>query len=163
MRDPVCTQCGRDFVQRTHRDGLLERLLSVAYVYPFRCQLCTHRFRAMQWGKRYVKEAIDKRQYQRFAIRLPVSFSSDQAEGTGTVTDISMGGCGLETDAQLSTGALLQLHLRIADQEPPVTVEAAAVRSVRAKFVGVQFLRVRPEEKERLSQFVRELLIIARR
>jgi c-di-GMP-binding flagellar brake protein YcgR len=106
---------------------------------------------------------VDRRQYQRLAIRLPITFSGDQTEGTGTVTDISMGGCGLETEAQCATGTLLQLQLRTSDQEPPVTVDAAAVRSVRAKFVGVQFLRVRPEEKDRLSRFIRNLLIAARR
>lgn len=163
MMEPVCPQCGRDFVQRTHRQSLLEQLLSIAYVYPFRCQLCTHRFRAMQWGIRYVREAIDKRQYQRIATEIPVTFTGDQIEGTGVVKDISMGGCGLETEAQLSAGALLQLRLRISDQEPPVTVDAAAVRIVRSRFIGAQFLRLRPQEKDRLSQFIRELLIVARR
>ncbi len=161
--EPVCPQCGRDFVQRTHRQSLLEQLLSLVYVYPFRCQLCTHRFLALQWGRRYVREAIDKRQYQRIATQIPVAFAGDQIEGTGVVRDISMGGCGLETDAQLSAGALLQLQLRISDQEAPVIVDAAAVRMVRPKFIGVQFLRLRPQEKDRLSQVIRELLVIARR
>lgn len=163
--EPVCPRCGRDFVQRTHREGLLELLLSVVYVYPFRCQLCAHRFQTMQWGKRYVKGATDKRQYQRLETRIPATFSGDQIGGTGVAKDISAGGCGLELAAemQIPTGTLLELQLRISDQEPPVIVEAAAVRAARGKFLGVQFLRIQPQSRERLSQFIRELMLVARR
>jgi hypothetical protein len=30
-----------------------ERLLSLGYVYPFRCQACGYRFLALRWGRRY--------------------------------------------------------------------------------------------------------------
>jgi len=39
---------------------MLEYLLSIAYIYPFRCQVCFHRFRTFQWGVRYVKQAVQK-------------------------------------------------------------------------------------------------------
>ncbi|MBM4122813.1 MAG: PilZ domain-containing protein [Nitrospira sp.] len=100
--EPICPKCGKDFIQRTHREGLLEQLLRVIYVYPFRCQLCSHRFLTMQWGKRYVKEADDKRQYQRIETHIPITFAGDQIEGAGVVKDISMGGCGLELAAEAS-------------------------------------------------------------
>ena len=41
-----CPKCGTDFVQRIRPDGVLERLACLLFIYPFRCQLCTHRFRA---------------------------------------------------------------------------------------------------------------------
>ena len=165
MMEPICPQCGRDFVQRSRCEGLLEQLLRLIYVYPFRCQLCMHRFRIMQWGKPYVKDADDKRQYKRIEAHIPITFAGDRIEGDGVVKDISMGGCGLElaAETQVPTGALLELRLRISDQEPPVIVEAATVRVARPKFLGVQFLRLQPRDRERLSQFIGELMIIARR
>jgi hypothetical protein len=144
-------------VRRTPREGTLEQLLSLAYIYPFRCQLCTHRFRSMEWGKRYDKQTSEKRQYERLASNIPASFSGGDQEGNGVVTDISMGGCGLETDASLTEGALLELRLFVSDQQPPITAESV-VRSVRSKFAGLQFLRFQPEGKDRLSQLIRELI-----
>ena len=48
-----CPACGSTLVRRSHRLGLAEAMLSAAYVYPFRCQECLHRFFALQWGVRY--------------------------------------------------------------------------------------------------------------
>ncbi len=50
-----CPRCGSPDVRRTRRVGLIERLLSLVYVYPFRCARCLHRYRAMRWGRRYTK------------------------------------------------------------------------------------------------------------
>jgi len=54
-RIPECPSCGGREVRRTRREGLTERLLSVIYMYPFRCDRCRHRYRAMRWGRRYTK------------------------------------------------------------------------------------------------------------
>lgn len=159
----TCPRCGKDFVQRAHRENLLDQILSALYVYPFRCQLCTHRFRLVQVGKRYLKEGSDKRQYQRLATQVPVTFSGDQISGEGMTNDLSMGGCGLETEAKVPTGSLLQLRIHIIEMEPPVKVEAATVRMARANSVGIEFLRLNSQERNRLAQFIRELLLVARR
>jgi hypothetical protein len=156
---PQCPKCGKEFVRRAHREGALERLLSLAYIYPFRCQLCTHRFRTCQWGIRYSKQPRDHREYARVETRFPVTFSGDETSGNGMVTLVSMGGCAIETETKLSPGAILQLQLQTSDREPAVTVDAVVVRSVRSKSVGLQFLRLGMEEKERLGQFVRCLLM----
>ena len=50
---PRCPACHADAVRRSGRQGVLERLLSVVYIYPFRCTRCGQRVRAMQWGARY--------------------------------------------------------------------------------------------------------------
>jgi len=42
--EPHCPRCGQDIVQRVRRRGLLDHLLSIVYIYPFRCQVCFHRF-----------------------------------------------------------------------------------------------------------------------
>lgn len=161
--EPLCPQCGTDFIQRSRRKGVIEYLLSLMDIHPFRCQICTNRFKVRQRGARYSKQAPGQRQYQRMATRLPATFSGDQAEGKGEVMDISMEGCGLETDAPLMEGSLLELRLKTSDRDPAIVVDTAVVRSVRASYAGVQFLRLRMEEKDRLSQFMRSLLATSRR
>lgn len=157
-----CPQCQKDFVRRIRRQGQLEHLLSVFYLYPFRCQLCSRRFRAFKWGRRYVRQPMDRRQYQRLATNFPVSFSGEQVSGEGIATNISLGGCRLETNVQFAQEALLQLQLHVPRCEPEIRVEAAVVRSIQSEFVGVQFLRLTESEKTRLSRFVLELLAAER-
>ena len=72
MGDPRCHHCGRRRARRCHRVGALERVLSAVYVYPFRCQVCGRRFRALAWGRRYVRRSADHREWERVAIRAPV-------------------------------------------------------------------------------------------
>lgn len=155
--EPHCPRCGQDIVQRVRRRGLLDHLLSIVYIYPFRCQVCFHRFRTFQWGVRYVKEAREKSQHDRIVTRFQITFAGNGIDGSGMVTLVSLGGCAIETDAKLSSGQILQLQLKTSDRDPAVAVDAAVVRGVRSPVVGLQFLRFRMEERERLSQFVRDL------
>lgn len=154
---PQCPQCGRDFVRRSHREGTLEHLLSVVFVYPFRCQLCAHRFLALQWGAHYKKEFVDQREYERLPVRRPAAFSGDQMHGEGTVTELSIRGCTLETGTRLVEGALLRMSFHPTGQDPSVEVEAAVVRSVRGSGAGLEFLRIQPQEKESLRRVLMRL------
>ena len=155
--EPHCPRCGQDIVQRVRRQGLLEYLLSIAYIYPFRCQVCFHRFRTFQWGVRYVKQTLEKRQHDRIVTRFQITFSGNGIDGSGMVTFVSLVGCAIETDSKLSSGQVLQLQLKPSERDPAVAVDAAVVRGIRSPVVGLQFLRFRMEERERLSQFVRSL------
>jgi predicted HAD superfamily Cof-like phosphohydrolase len=159
-----CPRCGKSFVRRSHRQGLKERLLSLVSLYPFRCQVCANRFRAFQFRARYVKRTVDRRQYVRLATRIPTTFAEDikpgeQRVGEGVVTDISLGGCYLQTFVQLSQGTLVSLELQTEQHTPAIAVEAAIVRIVRPTGVGLEFLRLSEPEHERFSQFIRQLLV----
>jgi len=52
-------------VRRSSRIGAFERLISIVYVYPFRCPRCTHRFRALNWGHRYPHPKGERRDNER--------------------------------------------------------------------------------------------------
>ena len=159
MAQLKCPNCGREFVRRVSRSGLLEVLLSYFYVYPFKCQLCGERFRQCEWGVRYVRVDEDRREYERMEISFPVSFFGQDISGEGIVIGLSMGGCTLQTQIKLETGAILNLSLHISKDVAPVIVDAATVRNVQAGTVGVEFLLWQQGERERLQLFVRGLLI----
>ena len=59
VQQPVCPKCSSDFVKRVSRVGF-EHLMSVFYIYPFRCEPCGQRFRILQWGVTYTKIELDK-------------------------------------------------------------------------------------------------------
>jgi hypothetical protein len=86
-----------------------------------------------------------------------VSFAGAASEGEGTAADISMGGCTFESNAVLAEGASLSLTLYLSNDHDPVIVDVAVVRSARLNQLGVEFLALQPNERERLQLFVHEL------
>lgn len=152
-----CRRCLRDFVRPVCSAGSLEKVLTAFSVYPFRCQLCGHRFRAFQRGSGDVLQ--DRRQYARLKRPMRLTFKHGTGVGEGTVLDISMAGCGFTAAADLPVGTVMRLELQPAGEIPPVAVDAAVVRSVREQITGVEFIRWQETERERLQLFIRGLLI----
>ncbi len=163
MKQILCPKCGKDFVRRTLREEIHEYLLSLVYVYPFRCQLCAHRFLRLELGTRYNESTIDKRQYERVATTFPVTFVGEKASGAGTISRLSLGGCALESPLKLMEGMMFNLRLQPPDVNPAINVETAIVRSVRPPVVGLEFLRINPTEQFRLIQYVAGLLTAHRK
>jgi hypothetical protein len=159
MASKKCPDCGRDFVRRVSRAGLAETLLSLVHIYPFKCQLCGHRFRSFQQGVYYLGVENDRREYDRMEVKFPVTFSNEGVTGEGMLIIISMDGCSFSTSAELDVGAIVKLRLQISGAVPPVTVDAAVVRNVQTGNAGVEFLRWQETERERLQHFIKGLLI----
>ena len=157
MTPLVCPKCSAEFVKRVPKKEFKERLLGRICVYSFRCQICRHRFHALQWGIRYSSVEKDKREYERLAMNFPVSFVGENIAGAGAVFDISINGCGFATDVELSAESILRLALQISDELESITIEAAVVRYVQRGRIGVEFLRVKPAEHERLQMHIRGL------
>ncbi len=153
----ICPKCSKDFVTRAPRQGFKERLLSVFYIYPFRCQLCQHRFRFLQWGVKYHRVAEDRRNFERLTTGFPATITGENTKGSGMVFDLSMMGCTFESDAQLQEGSLVRLALEIPKEPRPVHIDAAVVRNIREDNVGVEFLRLQKSEKERLQLLIHDL------
>jgi hypothetical protein len=40
----ICPHCGSDIVRRSHRRGLVDRILQIVRIRPYRCQECYNRF-----------------------------------------------------------------------------------------------------------------------
>jgi PilZ domain len=69
-----------------------------------------------------------------------------------------MGGCTVQTDAQMALGAIFQLSLGIQDGVSTIKIDAARVRNVQLDRVGLEFLKFQKSERERLQNLVRGLL-----
>lgn len=157
MRRPRCPGCGERHARRCERVGVVERLLGRAGAHPFRCQLCGRRFRAFQWGVRYARHPADRREYARLEVQWPAAFTG-AGEGRGVAAEISVEGCTLATGAALARGAVVRLELVATPEEPTLVVDVAVVRAARPDGVGLQFVRIRRTEYERLRRLVAGLL-----
>lgn len=138
----------------------MERILNRFRIYSFRCQLCTTRFRVYRNQPAGRTSAVDRRQYK----RLPVSFRANlllenAMRMDNRVTDISMGGCTLETTTTLPQGTFIELVIKPASDEEPIKIETAMVCSSRQESMGIRFLEMVADDKNRLSQVILSLLV----
>ncbi len=127
--------------------------------YPFRCQLCTHHFRAFRPGTRDTSQAFDRRQYKRLPTSCWATLVTDLLTPKEMILDISMGGCTVRMESPLPMGTFLGIQLQSSDEDPAISVGTAMVRTVRRNSVGIQFLELDRDEKARLSRFIHGLLL----
>ncbi len=159
MRELHCPICRAPFVRVTYQEGRGERLLSRVNLFPFRCQLCTNRFRAFYSGARHNTQAFDWRQYTRLTASIEAQvFDHKQPPLTNQITDISMDGCTLQTTG-FPKGAFIELVLKPTVEEETIHIETAMVCSVRPLSIGIRFLEIPPEHYRRLAQVVLGLLV----
>jgi hypothetical protein len=157
---PECPQCHADFVRRIRQSGPAERFLNFFSIYSFRCQLCAYRYRTFFFGADEMPPSFDKRQFERLPTTVSAIIVGAQGRSEDVITDLSIGGCTLRTTTPLLKGAFLHLNLKLPDHESAILVETAMVRSVRPECVGLEFLEFEGGHKERLTRFVRNLLLM---
>ena len=104
---------------------------------------------ASRLGRSFPIKFIDRR---RIPVRLFLSFSGGRIKGEGTVLDISMGGCMIQSDAPVHVDDIFYLQIVLGEGEVPLEL-AAMVRSVGSRGISFKFLRAAQENK-RLLAFV---------
>src|SRR5713101_2554020 len=135
-----CPRCGQQAVRRSPRTGVWEHVVSVLYLYPFRCQLCATRFRALQL-RRYTRHTQNRREYDRLLVRVPATLASGTEQAQGETIDVSLNGCSVRTAGTFAPNARVRLHLRLG-QTGDVHVESAIVRTQRDGEIGLEFERI---------------------
>ncbi len=103
---------------------------------------------------------VNRRMTPRFRVRFRGSFTGEverTVEGEGTVIDLSVGGCRVETETMVPAGSYLELRVHVSDLDEPMRIEAALVIWLRDREFGVKFIRIPPEEQKRLFQVVQDL------
>ena len=77
--------------------------------------------------------------------------------GEGTATNLSVRGCTVESHMPVPSGTELELCALIPDDDCPWTPEKAVVRWSFLRKFGLEFTRIRPEERERLRHLLSTL------
>jgi hypothetical protein len=77
-------------------------------------------------------------------------FGEDEFEGEGTLLDISTNGCRATSFTRLKVGLFLKLSLFLQDQQWPLRIDQAVVRWVDGQCFGLEFIGIRPGQRERL-------------
>jgi hypothetical protein len=102
-------------------------------------------------GRRVPAAQAERRASPRFPVRFAIAFSADHAQGRGALSDLSLGGCLIETGHPPPAGTLLEVKLFLSENEMPLEA-AATVHWVDGQRMGIRFLRVR--NQDRLLRFL---------
>ena len=156
---PHCPNCRKNRVHQSRRQGLSEALWSLLCIYPFRCQLCTHRFFAFQWWWSRFVNYHGRREYVRIPVRFQLTFSGREVSGEGTVVNLSRKGCSMETDTPIPHGEILRLRIYERDGRPLFEIEVAVVRFIAEQSVGIEFVRIQEREMQRLVGVIEDLCV----
>ena len=151
-RQVICPRCQKDGVFRSRPQSPREHVAMWIGIAPFHCQNCSHRFLAWSVGKGDSGHSIDRREHLRIPVRLCLSFSGGKVRGEGTVLDLSLGGCVIQSNTHVHVDDIFYLEICITPNEPPIEV-AAMVRSVSARGIALKFLR-KAQENKRLLAFI---------
>lgn len=101
---------------------------------------------------------MEQRQNQRFPVRFRSSFTSlNIVGGDGTLIDLSLRGCRIDSAVDVRPGTSLELRIQASEDEPPLKVQEAVVRWSRPRQFGLEFVTLAPEEWARLQHTVTQL------
>ncbi len=100
---------------------------------------------------------MEHRKHPRLPFQCQISFSRHETVEVGTVSNLAVGGCKVETEASVYIGMYLALQICLPGQEATLKVDQAAVRWAEDQQYGLEFISMRPEEEERLRHFVSTL------
>lgn len=96
-----------------------------------------------------------ERRGRRLAMSRRLFFFGDgEFEGEATVLDISTNGCRATSSIEIKAGLSLKLSIFLQDQQWPVRIDEAVVRWVEGQAFGLEFVGIRPAQRERLRAIV---------
>jgi len=150
-----CPKCGTRKTKLAPRHGVADRLLGTLTVYPFRCQLCAHRFTTFL-GKLMTNP---RRNYERVPVQYPVQVRpindpSRRVVVEGTLSNLSLRGCRVRTSQRIPMGCRVMLEFHPAEYDEPIMVDGAIVRSRSAEGIGLRFSSFLRSEERRLRRIL---------
>ncbi len=95
------------------------------------------------------------RQFRRLPAFCSVKYHRGDAEGSGTLWNLSVSGFRFSGDLPLQPGETCSLTVTLPNQQP-VYVAAGIVRWVRGEEFGVESLVVDDESREEMAEYVRQ-------
>lgn len=97
------------------------------------------------------------RKSPRFDVHFGSTFAGETLAGQGTITNLSVGGCSIESTIPLPAQTVVGLNIQLPDSQWPLKVDRAVVRWVRGHTFGLEFQGLSEPDTTRLQQFLQDL------
>jgi hypothetical protein len=95
---------------------------------------------------------------KRVHTHFPVVFAGEAYVDEGTVINVSVPGCAVESRKRLQPGSYLEMRMLVPDVTFPLRVGLAKVRWCEGQRFGVEFIRMPGEDQVRLGRLVKNEL-----
>ncbi|HKU52026.1 MAG TPA: PilZ domain-containing protein [Nitrospira sp.] len=102
------------------------------------------------------QKALQPRGRRRVQVDYPALFTGDERSGHGTVTNLTITGCEIESRIQFPIGAGLSLHVQASEARPPIIIALAIVRWKNGDRFGLEFVRFEGGTKEQLEDMLNQ-------
>jgi hypothetical protein len=148
-----CPVCESPFVRPSRRRKPLDGLLALVGFHPVRCQTCGGRFYRLG-TESSSGEASDRREFERVAVALPVTFERQETSGSGTTVNLSPDGCGILSSTVSPVGTVVRV--RVSSGLHSVDLPGAVVHCIAGKGFGVQFSALSAKQRTDLGVLLSE-------
>lgn len=99
---------------------------------------------------------------ERIHTDFPVMFAGETYVGEGTVLNVSVPGCAIQSRKRVQPGSYLEMRLLVPDNTSPLRVGLAKVRWCAERRFGVEFIQMPGGDQVRLGRLVRNDTLHAR-
>ncbi len=100
---------------------------------------------------------VERRNHPRVRCQCLIWLPGKLESVAGTVSNLSVGGCKVDSKASVFIGMYLAVQVCLPGQEATLKVDQAVVRWAREQEFGLEFISMWPEAEERLHRFVSTL------
>jgi CheY-like chemotaxis protein len=100
-------------------------------------------------------QEMEQRKHPRFPVSFPVSFGDGASMQAGTVLDISREGCRIRCADVSSPPRYFQLKVLFHESDDSLDVDLAVMRWLKQGDIGVEFIRMTPENQARLRGMIK--------
>jgi hypothetical protein len=98
------------------------------------------------------------RKHPRFSVSLSSTLvHRDHFRHAGSVHNLSVKGCRVDSIISPFTGMQLTVQLHIPGEPRPIVIDNAAVRWSGSAGIGLEFLTIAPPHQDRLDRMIKQL------
>lgn len=97
------------------------------------------------------------RKSPRFDVNFGSTFAGEFLAGQGTITNLSVGGCSIESIVTLTAQSVVGLKISLPDSLWPLEIQQAVVRWVRGNTFGLEFQALSEPDRTRLQHLLYDL------
>ena len=155
------------FISVRQPSGIQTREFSTDVLYETEAEADVH---GITFGQRIIDGRVvgqtvwdmkfqDRRAPLRFKVQFRTAFCVPPTlDRTGSILDLSAGGCRVESSVSLMPGVSVELRIFVPGLEWPLMIEVATVQWISGQTFGLAFFQIRESERQRLEQVLRSLV-----
>lgn len=104
--------------------------------------------------------AEERRRHRRLALIREIEYEGKRGKVQRRLADISAGGMFIDTPEPLRPGSKITVRVRLPDSEEPVVATAEVKYTQDGVGMGVEFLDLKPEDREKIEKLVEKFYSI---